>query len=186
MRFDSVEHVDSWRQTGRYPAIHKPIADFVVGRLRGPASLVDLCCSHGLLGDQLLTRLPPGTSVVGVESSLSAIGRARDAGLRHRIERLHVDASTYDELAAVVRRAGATVLIARRCLPEILGAALQTAPDFARALFDAGIREVFLQGRVVVAHPTNPLFSVDKEVEALSSHYGEAERAGQLSHLRAR
>jgi hypothetical protein len=76
-------------------------------------------------------------------------------------------------------------MLARRCLPELFGDDLPLGRDFAAAIHGAGIKEIFLEGRVVTQGAVNVLKSVADEVDLLSGHYHEVKRIGAVSYLKA-
>ena len=51
-RFNSPEHLETWKLRGRYPAIHDCIADTAATFMKG-SRLLDLGCSYGLLGARI-------------------------------------------------------------------------------------------------------------------------------------
>jgi hypothetical protein len=181
-RFDSVEHLEAWKRAGAFPAIHTAMAGFVEKRARHGARILDLCCNHGLLGEQLTSRMP-GSFVMGIDGDALALARGRTAGVRLPTQRLRIDPSTYDELEAILRDNQITTVVARRCLPELLGDVMWSAPDFAASLRSAGVTDLFLQGRVPTSSPNNPLHTIDLEVRAVASHFALTEQAGPLAHL---
>jgi hypothetical protein len=181
MRFDSVEHVTSWKETGVFPLIHTAFASFVAARAQG-RRVLDLCCNQGLLGEQLMARVR-GLRAFGIDDDATAVRRGLDAGVHTTFKILHIDPSTYDELALFMRRNVVDVVVARRCLPELLDPVMWSAGDFAQALRDGGAAEVFLQGRVPTPTPANRLHSIDQEVAALASSFTLREKVGPMAYL---
>ncbi len=180
MRFDDPGHLEAWRRTGRFPEIHDGIFALIDEAARGTRFL-DLCCNAGLLGERI-RRQVPDAFVIGVDASEAAIQAGTAAGVGFERRMMRVEAATFGELAAWVREQRVTVLVARRCLPELLSGTPLRA-TFAKELAAAGITEVFLQGRAANVQATNALPSVEHEVAAMAPLYKARVLRGQLAYL---
>lgn len=168
-RYDADVYLAEFSRCGRFPAIHDTIVGLVADRLRG-SRVLDLCCSTGLLGERL-RRLQVADHVFGVDEDMDAIRKGQQAGVRIEFVRLSVKAATLPDLASLVRSNGITAVVARRCLPELLGGLPELDGPFADTLADAGVCEIFLEGRVVGPRAVNRLKSIDDEVRAMSGRF---------------
>jgi hypothetical protein len=182
-RFDSDEYLADFLRRGRFPAIHDALFGLVVDRLRG-SRVLDLCCSTGLFGERL-RRHGVVEFVMGVDGDTSAIHRGQQAGVRIRTEFLRVGHGTLPFLAHIIRSNGITAVVARRCLPELLGDDPSLDGPFADTLADAGVAELFLEGRVVSPRSTNRLKSLDEEIAAVSGRFTPFAHRKALCYLRA-
>jgi SAM-dependent methyltransferase len=180
LRFNSPEHLATWREHGRFPAIHDQIASMAAAHMRGTRFL-DLGCSYGLLGTRIMKQA--GAKGVGVDSDKDVLAAAIAAGIPLQLEHLGVNRVSLALLADIVRDRNATVLIARRILPELFGEDQLFGWEFADVMALAGIDEILLEGRVDSAKSVNPLRSVVQEVELLDRYYREVRRIGAVSYL---
>lgn len=171
----------AWQKTGVFPDIHQDLADLVVERARGRRFL-DLCCDHGILGQQIMTRVPD-SYVIGLEADPEALVRAKTYGIQMPITKLRLDPSNYDELTDLMVKHKIDVLVARRCISEVLGYTLWSAKDFAQAVYDGGARELCIQGRAPAGNAVHPVPNVEKEIELLSSKFRLVHKDGQCAYL---
>ncbi|MDC7784791.1 hypothetical protein PQJ75_00800 [Rhodoplanes sp. TEM] len=183
MRFDDPGYLAAWR-AGRYPRIHDAIFEMAVVYMRG-TRVLDLGCSYGLIGDRLV-RNGMAEFVVGVDADEAVLAQGRDAGVSGTLYSLRVTEETLPELIELVSSRRLDVLVARRVLPELFGENVQLGRRFAHELRAAGIREVFVEGRVASVRSVNALRSIDEEVDLLSEAYREARRIGAVSFMQAR
>jgi hypothetical protein len=181
VRFNSPEHLASFRWHGRFPIIHDAIADVVTAHMRGDR-LLDLGCGYGLLGQRIAKQLG-GCFAIGVEADAAAIGAGQAAGVTIEFAHLKVTKATVPQLLRLVERHKITTLIARRVLPELFGDDLQAGIEFAAGLSLTGVKEIFLEGRVQSISSVNPLRSVAEEVELLDPACREVKRFGAVSYL---
>jgi trans-aconitate methyltransferase len=183
MRFGSAEHLDAWRAYGAYPRIHDAIFRVIITEMMG-TRVLDLGCCYGLLAQRVL-RQAGIKLAIGVDADAKAISAGAAAGIGAELLSLEVNEASLPQLIAMVTRHKIDVLIARRVLPELFGGHPELGRRFATEMRGAGIREVFLEGRVATAKAVNPLSSIEAEVEMLSAGFREVQRVGAVSYLRA-
>jgi SAM-dependent methyltransferase len=181
MRFDSTEHLEVWRRTGRFPAIHDSIFSAIENFMRG-SRVLDLCCSTGLLAQRLAKLLK--VTAVGVDADARALERAWEAGVDVPLVEMKINDETMSELASVIRAHRIDVLVARRAMPELFGDNLPLGHQFSAMLYDLNVREIFLEGRVATRNAVNPLASIDKEVELFGGHYVLARSIRSVAYLK--
>jgi SAM-dependent methyltransferase len=181
VRFNSPEHLATWRETGCFPAIHDAIAGVAVAYLRG-TRLLDLGCSYGLLGARIVKEagLEAG---FGVDADGEVIAAAKRAGVPLTFRELRITGETLPHLLGVLVESLADIVIARRVLPELFGEDLPAGRTFANLLAGAGVKEIILEGRANVATAVNRLRSIEEEVDLLSGRYREQRRVGAVSYL---
>ena len=177
MRFNSQEHLDTWKRTGQFPFIHDDLFSLIANYSR-EAQFMDLCCSTGLLGRRVVESDHSATCV-SVDGDALAMNAAVQAGVfdyNHRmtpvVRRLEDTAS----LVSLFREHTVRAIIARRCLPELFGDDLALGKEFAQLAYVRGVREIFLEGRVRVSEPVNALSCVEKEMELFTGLYRPARR----------
>lgn len=180
MRFNSIEHLQAWQRTGRFPAIHDAIAA-AVNSFGCSLGYLDLCCSFGLLGQRLIRE--NGCDVVGVDIDADAIAAGQAAGIKAKLIHMPVKPDTLKDLVQICQSNTLGGIVARRALPELFGHDLAFGETFTNAMADAGIKEIFIEGRVATRNATNPLSSIDKEVALLGSRYKQVRRVGAVSYL---
>lgn len=180
-RFDSQRHLLSWSTFNRYPDIHAQLFALIVSRLKGEAVL-DLCCSTGLLAQHVQDL---GVKAIGLDRDADAMERGARAGIT--IPMVHMDIKPDNLLAliALIKRYQVTAVIARRCLPELLGDTGIQGTALAGALHGAGVTELFLEGRVPVSSPLNQFHCLDLEVQAVKAFYRVVETYGRVAYLRS-
>ena len=185
MRFNSPEHLETWKRTKRYPAIHDAMFDAAGSLLRG-TRVLDLGCSYGLLGSRIAKLLGYDTAI-GVEADKSVISAAEQAGVSLVFHNIRVAADTMSQLEAIILAHGINVIIARRIMPELFGDNLQLGADFAGMCAYCGVKEMLIEGRVLSGRSTNALASIDAEVAMLTGGgaYREARRIKAVSYLQA-
>jgi hypothetical protein len=182
-RFNSPEHLETWKTRGRYPAIHDGIADAAASLMRGK-QLLDLGCSYGLLGARIAKGAGQGMAL-GIEADGKVIDAAKTAGVRVFFNQIRITDETLSLVSVLVRDHDIDVVIARRILPELFGDDLDLGRHFASEMAAAGVKEIFVEGRVVSGRSTNALASIDAEVGMLSGSYREVRRIKAVSYLQA-
>lgn len=181
MRFDAPEYIHRWRESGAYPAIHAQVVRMCVESLEGVRG-VDVCCSHGLLGAQLMANY--GFNMIGIDGDSKAVALALDNRVPLPIHKMKVTQATIGQFFAHVVQHGAQFLVMRRCAPELFGGDLQFGEAFFKQAVESGINEVILEGRVKTASATNKLPSVEHEIDLAGEYYRVIQKVGQVAHLR--
>jgi len=179
-RFDDQRHLDEWKASGVFPQIHDDIFWLVCARARG-RHVLDLACSTGLLAQRLRGNEQFET-VHGIDTDMDALLRGTAAGIKD-LTPFRVAREKYRELCDLLEEWRIDVVVARRCLPEILGDG-SWGREFAATLATAGVRDLFIEGRVLSKRSTAPLRHVDLEVRALGNeHFIEMGVWGNTAHL---
>jgi hypothetical protein len=169
MRFNSVEHLEHWKKTGQFPAIHNDIF-FAVMNWGNSDKYLDLCCSFGLLGERVRKKMP-GVDVYGVDADATAIQQAQDAGITMSITHMKITAETLPELVDFIREQGISGILARRAFPELFGDDLALGRHFGRQLRSVGVHEVFLEGRAPTKNAVNALSNLEQEKGLLNGSF---------------
>jgi hypothetical protein len=181
MRFDSTEHVRAWVARRQYPAIHNDIFTAVQTFSTGTSGL-DLCCSTGLLGSRVAKQLR--VPCIGVDVDKDAVEFARLAGVPMAITIMPVTPDTLEQLVGIVKDAKVDMILARRCFPELFGSNRPFGEAFAKAMHGAGVKEIFIEGRVPVAKPINSLDTLKKEVELMSPYFKATRAHRNVAYLK--
>jgi SAM-dependent methyltransferase len=181
-RFDSIDYLHAWHTSGKtmWPTIHRDLFQFIYERVKGK-TVADLCCSTGLLAQQIHQRI--GLDVIGLDGDEKAIAAAQNYGVTIPLFCQKVTVNVLPKLKNSLQDRGVTVIIARRCLPELIGDTGIPAWTFSEWLADSGIQEVFLEGRIPHKSPSNPLHNIDLECKAMDGHYEVVEKRGRLAYL---
>jgi hypothetical protein len=182
MRFNSIEYIFAYSKTGIFPAIHKNIANMALDHVQGRSGL-DLCCSYGLLGQQLANR--GGYVMAGIDSNFKAVDLAQ-IYVDMPVYQIRVDRNNLDKIRNTVYVRDITFIVARRCLPELFGDDLEWGIDFFAAMREYGVRELVLEGRVKTKNATNALHSLEAEIDLVSDSYTPYQQTGNVAYLRVR
>ena len=166
--FADQRFIDAFVARGEFPAIHDKVAAILKARAAEPEPFVDLGACIGLLSARALALgRSEGHAIEGTPEYL-----ARAVQLpRLTYHPFYVGPGTLEQLAGLIRGAGATLCIARRVLPEIDQAAPGIIPELAGVLRATGIRKWIVQGRVPVKRPAARLACIDLEVEAIGKAF---------------
>ncbi len=181
MRFDAQEYVDTWKSTGRYPAIHDDMFTAVQAFMQGKSAL-DLCCSTGLLGNRIMQKL--GVRCIGVDGDLAALALGDEAGLMMPLIDLAITPDTMKDLYKLCQAHKIDTVIARSCMPELFGQDLSAGRKFAENLAKIGVKEIFLEGRVATKNSVNQLATLKNEVELFPPHYKVVRVHKNVAYLR--
>jgi hypothetical protein len=179
MRFDAPELVAAWRKDRSYPAIHDRLFRLVTSEAEG-RRFIDLCAGTGLLGRRLTD---VGFHGVAVEANRRSILNGAYGNDFLALE-LRLGPDNLPDLSSWMRAAGVTVVIARRCLPELHDSGIMLAA-LSASLIDGGAEELFVEGRVWSPRAVHQLASVEQEVEALPD-WSVGSRVGACAYLRRR
>lgn len=168
MRFNDQGYLDAYAESRRYPRIHDAIWNAAVAELSS-LTVLDLCCSTGLLGARLRDNLR--CQMVWAEQDADAIARGIGAGAieRGRLWTGTITPETIGSLTGFLIEHGVTGVVARRCLCVIS----EKCPLYlVRDAFDtAGITEVLLEGQAQDVRAVHPFGSADAQVAALAPNY---------------
>lgn len=168
MRFDSVEHLETFNKTGEYPKIHDDIFKLIKSKeLSACKTAVDIGCCVGLISSRLVTE--GYESVVGIEGNKNYIEKAiKDERISYK--NYYVCGDTLDRLKEDT--VGIDVVIARRVFPEISeGGGVEIIKTISKLLHDNGVKYIVLEGRKKVSKPTNKLYTAKIEAMYLSEFY---------------
>ena len=181
MRYNSVERLEKWCMEGMYPSIHDRIFEMIDGRIKGQ-TVLDLCCSTGLLGQRIQDEL--NKTVFGVDADKKAFENAASYGVDVNRTQMRIDASNFDPLIKFIADRGIDVLVARRCLSEVFYSHIDQGPVFAKRLLDeTKVREIFIQGRREQPNATHPIPSCDAEVSLFKDFWTEAYTGFEMAYL---
>lgn len=183
MRYDSIERLRSWANYGTFPAIHDDIVSVISSYMTG-GTVLDLCCSYGLLA-QRVGEMDPTLTAYGIDADKRVLDQARKAGIGVGLFQMKIGTDTLSELVQFVGDRKVDCMFARRALPELFGTDLPLGRAFAVAIRDAGVRELFIEGRVATPGATNALRSINEEVDLMTGPFAQARRVGSVSYMRA-
>jgi hypothetical protein len=172
MAFDSIELLNMWKDRGTFPKIHDNMAYAAVLTLQGP-NVLDLCCSYGLLGRRILGQVPQVRKMYGIDADFGVIQSSKEAGLTHDMEIWHakIVPGTEDLLYNFVTERQITSIVARRALPELFSEDPAWGKQVIERLWELGVKEWLIEGRVQSKRSTNALAGLIDEVELLSDCY---------------
>ena len=184
MRFNSKGHLKIWLASGVYPAIHAPMTNFAMTYL-DTDRILDLGCGFGLLGHSIAKKRR-GAFILGVEANQSTIDQAIEAGVNDLVNftSLRVNVDNMHRVAELCTSNGIKAVIARRVFPELFGADPVALTIFGHQLADAGITQIFIQGRVPVHNPTTELSTIQDEVRQLRPSFEPIVMHKDLAYLK--
>lgn len=173
--FDSEKLLTEWRDQGKWPSIHDEFIGLVHHTAAADASIMDVCCSTGILPQRVQDQC--GRRACGVEWLQSAIDTGRSFGVNVPILCSNINRDSLDVLAAWMADNGVSAVSARRCLSELaVPPSRPNGPpstntidfEFSELLFtmfrDAGVTDLWLQGRAFSTRSTHPVPDTDSEV----------------------
>ncbi len=165
-RFNSEEYLRAYAMAKRFPAIHDSIFFAASRWASGP--LGDICSSTGLLGRRFHDLL--GLETRALEGSLESVNlgtRYGVYGLDNPATNILVQPSAMGKVAEWLH--GLHTLVARRCLCEIS----EKVPlvQFAKAVAEAGVKIVALEGRLQSVKSVHPFGHADKQAQCFLQWY---------------
>ena len=181
MRFNAAEYVEQWKENGKYPAIHNAIFSAINVHGHG-GKMLDLCCSTGLLGKRIAKL--GNYSVIGVESDKRAIELAQKLGNDLPIYEFKINRPNLEAFMDILKNENVTAIAARRCIPELFGEDVPLGMTFVEGIYEHGVQEVFLEGRVKTKNATNVFNSIEKEIELFVLCYDLVTQNGNVAYLR--
>lgn len=176
-RFNSVAYLEAWKTQHQFPAIHDDIFNAIS---TVPGTVLDLCCSTGLLGQRLIEA---GRVCVGIDGDRAAAVRAMAYGIKLDIHCVPVSGATFSMVKAIIESHGVEVVAARRCIPELFNRDHRSGRVFAAMLYALNVKHIFLEGRVPTDRAVNSLPTVEAEVALFASHYQLVVLQGRVAHL---
>lgn len=187
-RYNDVVHLKRWSTGGGHPRIHDDIYNLIMQTIEAEA-LIDMCCAIGLLGTHVQESL--GATVIGVEADKTNRERAATYGVPIPMVPLFIDRSTIGTFADLIREHSVTGILARRCISELFGNTPDKKVDwewtkiFSGAIADAGVTEIWIEGRADQGRSVHPVPDTATEVACLESRFEVAERYRNCAYLRA-
>ncbi len=175
-----MESLIAWRERGVWPDHHYAMTCAATVCIDGNGVL-DLGCGHGLLGAAVGKNLGD-VPVVGIDADEALLQEAEQAGVGQRFYRLEVTQETLPDLQKIIDFEGVAALLAWRVIPDIWGHHRYGGLLFAKAIADAGIKEVLIEGGSQVVG--SRIRNIDDEVLIMSGFYREVARYGQISYMR--
>lgn len=167
MRFDSDKHLERYYGLGVYPKIHDDI--YYLDRYVRDLNVLDVGCCYGLLSARLADT---HKVVVGVEPSARYLSKAIRRDNIHYM-RMAITEDTLPELSKILREYNIQAAYMRRVIPEIWetgGYALVNG--FIGTLAVNNVQRIVVEGRKTTRNHINPLYKVEKEIEACGKYYG--------------
>lgn len=167
-RFDSEKYVDDYLKKGAFPAIHNEIVSLIM--LSGvKGSFIDLGCSTGLISVQLIKK-GIAQSVTAIDSSVEAIDRAVKAdGITY--VKSEIKSDSIKNFRWLIEFSKVKSIVARRVFPEISGGDAGFIRELSAMFYDAGIENIFIEGRVNASRSKHCLKCLDDEVDCFKEHY---------------
>jgi hypothetical protein len=169
-KFNSPDYLYQWKDRGLYPAIHDNMTYAAQEFLEGP-SVLDLCCSFGLLGERIKSVCPKIKSVIGIDCETPTLEAARTAGISIPLYDLMVLPDTVHQLMELIVIHKITTIVARRALPELFSSNLDFGRTTVERWHKLGVKELLIEGRIQSRRTSNALGGVEMEIDLLKHHY---------------
>lgn len=202
--FASTDFIRKFLADGSLPKIHDAMGKVMA--MVPPeerAGAIDFGACHGFLS--IRARKMGYHPVVGLEADQKSVDvfneflRPQVQGVNLICNRLDVRSDDFARfMREVCRDSGVTTILARRVLSELFcttygKAAMKdetiwraAGQAFSRAVIDAGIKRIILQGRLYGPfknRATHPIYNTDREIEALGPLWNVAIREGDVALL---
>lgn len=185
-RFNDVSYLQKWSNGRGYPRIHNDIFELFM-RTFESESVMDLCCATGLLGTRINEKL--GLDVCAVEAEQKNIDRGREWGISIPILHLFIERQTLPQFVQWIESNNVTGIVARRCISELFGNTPDNKVDWewaeiwTNAIANAGVKEVWLQGRADQGRSVHCIPDTETEVKCLSTRYTVSETLKETAYL---
>lgn len=193
MRFSDEEYLRAWKEEGVYPKIHDKIYQLFATTCESD-SVLDLCACTGLLGQRIQDKM--GLNVVAVEGDPAWIERGKRWGTNIPTLEVWVLPNTLKTFTDWIRSNEVTGIVARRCISELFGNDAKgrplKAPDFVwskvftDAILDAGIKEIWLEGRADQGRSVHPVPDTETEAKCFFSGFKLDETYKTCAYLTAK
>lgn len=190
MRFSDEEYLRAWKEDKIFPKIHQRIFDLFSMTFEAE-SVIDLCCCTGLIGQHI--KEMHGINVVGVEGDPNWIERGKKWGIELPIYELWITPDTLATFLDIIKKEKVTGIVARRCISELFGndekgRRLKSpnwpwAEQFSEKILNAGITELWFEGRADQGRSVHPIPGTDEEIQCFSSKYKLAERYQTCAYM---
>lgn len=190
MRFSDEEYLRDWKDNGIFPKIHNNIFNLVASTCESE-TVLDLCACTGLIGQRLQDKL--GLKVVAIEGDPAWVERGAKWGTNIPTLNIWVLPDTLPKVLDWITKNQVTGIVARRCISELFGndskgKHLATpnwlwAAEFTEAIVDAGVRELWLEGRADQGRSTHCIPDTETEIKCFSSHFKPYEWYGKCAYL---
>ena len=187
IRYNDESHLRTWKDEGKFPRIHDDIFTLFMQTFEAE-SVIDLCCAIGILGTRIHEKA--GVEVCGVELLEKNITRAQKWGVPIPIRQLSIERATLVSFTDIIRERGATGIVARRCISELFGNTPDNRVDWewanlwTEAVADAGVTEIWIEGRADQGRSVHPIPDTATEVKCLSSRFSVEETHRNCAYLR--
>lgn len=185
-RFNDVSYLQKWSDNGTYPRIHNDIFELFM-RTFESQSILDLCCATGLLGTRIKEKA--FLDVCAIEAEQKNIDRGVEWGIPIPILKLFIERGTLPQFIKWIESNEVTGIVARRCISELFGNTPDNEVDWewaeiwTNAIADAGVREVWLQGRADQGRSVHCIPDTATEIECLSSRYTVMDTLKETAYL---
>lgn len=187
IRYNDESHLQKWTDLGTFPRIHDDIFTLFMQTFEAD-SVLDLCCAIGILGTRIHEKA--GISVCGVELLEKNITRAKKWGIPIPILELSIEPATLDEFTRWIRDNEVTGIVARRCISELFGNTPDNRVDWewanlwTNAVADAGVKEIWIEGRADQGRSVHPIPDTATEIKCLASRFTPSETYKNSAYLR--
>ena len=179
-RYSSSEYVYDYKAKGIFPRIHNDIFNMVKENVKGKRA-IDLGSCTGLISIRLVEQAG-FEFVAGLEGNISYLEKAIPND-KVTYFNFYVTKENMDKLKEVIVKNGITVVVGRRVIPEIGERDISVVYDLVKLLYEVGVEEIVLEGRVVVKKPTNKLYSIEKEIECFDKYFKLVAKNKECAYL---
>ena len=179
-RYSSIEYVYDYKAKGIFPRIHNDIFNMVKENVKGKRA-IDLGSCTGLISIRLVEQAG-FEFVAGLEGNISYLEKAIPND-KVTYFNFYVTKENMDKLKEVIVKNGITVVVGRRVIPEIGERDISVVYDLVKLLYEVGVEEIVLEGRVVVKKPTNKLYSIEKEIECFDKYFKLVAKNKECAYL---
>lgn len=171
-RYDSIEYLREWKESGQYPRIHDQIFHVARAFLSvGSSNVVDLCASTGLLGRRVINEL--NIPCLAIEANSQSIQNGYEYGAYdhdYQAIEFNITDDALELLEQTLRRNVTTDILARRCFYEL--AETVDLSELSTCFKRAGVRQIIMEGHKYRAG-NNPLVRADEQAFQFLNYYDE-------------
>lgn len=190
MRFSDEEYLRAWKEEGNYPKIHDTLYTLFASTYQSK-TVMDLCSCTGLLGQRI--KDVNKINVVSVEGDPAWIARGNKWGTNVPVLELWILPETLPRFTQFIEDNEVTGICARRCISEIFGNDAkgrhlkspnwEWAETFTKAILNAGIKEIWIEGRANQGRSTHCIPDTATEARCFGSRFKIEEEYRTCAYL---
>ena len=166
LRYNSEEHITTFKKTGQYPKIHDDIIK--LGSELPSKVVMDIGCSIGLLSHRLSCT---NDLVLGIEPNEEALQKAIPKE-NIRYYNFRIKDNTVKTIGGLIRKYNVDTIYARRVISELYTTGgYSLVYQLSDLFYKTNVQYIVLEGRVESSRSVHKIKNTDKEIELFSKNW---------------